>query len=203
MKIYHELQDIKSIATGIKSDGIAIFPVKNGYMLVGLPGMADKIRKIKKKQNRKCLVHVFNKIPSLKQHIDISKISQENFKFLHSTYHLPCINIIPSISYSEYHDSGETLGVYFVGSNIYESILSNLIDEPLIATSANISGEKTPYKLEDISKDIIDQIDFVFDAGNLPEIEDFCVYNFENKTFYRDGNKFIKSQILALENLSV
>ncbi len=39
---------------------------------------------------------------------------------------------------------------------------------PLIATSANISGEKTSYSVDDISDELLDKVDFVFDKGVLP-----------------------------------
>jgi len=40
---------------------------------------------------------------------------------------------------------------------------------PVIATSANISGEKTSYSVEDISNELLDKVDFVLDKGTLPK----------------------------------
>ncbi len=39
---------------------------------------------------------------------------------------------------------------------------------PVVATSANISGEKTSYSVDDISEDLLDRVDFVLNKGRLP-----------------------------------
>jgi L-threonylcarbamoyladenylate synthase len=40
-------------------------------------------------------------------------------------------------------------------------------DTPITATSANISGQSTSYSVEDISDELLEEVDFVLDAGEL------------------------------------
>lgn len=40
-------------------------------------------------------------------------------------------------------------------------------DGPITATSANISGEKTSYRVEDISEELRQKVDYIIDAGEL------------------------------------
>ena len=42
-------------------------------------------------------------------------------------------------------------------------------DGPITATSANISGKNTSYSVEDISEELLDEVDFVVDKGELDE----------------------------------
>ena len=37
----------------------------------------------------------------------------------------------------------------------------------ITATSANISGEETSYRVEDVSSELLDKVDYVIDAGEL------------------------------------
>lgn len=40
---------------------------------------------------------------------------------------------------------------------------------PITATSANISGEDTSYSIDDISKELLDEVDFLLDRGELED----------------------------------
>jgi len=59
-------------------------------------------------------------------------------------------------------DKRNTLGVRFPNS----PILLKLIEEvgvPIVAPSANFSGEKTPFEFEDLNSDLVKKVDFILD----------------------------------------
>jgi L-threonylcarbamoyladenylate synthase len=39
--------------------------------------------------------------------------------------------------------------------------------KPITATSANISGKETSYSVDDISEELLNEVDYVIDAGRL------------------------------------
>lgn len=46
----------------------------------------------------------------------------------------------------------------------------NLAEEfPIVATSANISGNSTSYRVEDISEDLLDNVDMIINEGELKD----------------------------------
>ncbi|MFO7794103.1 MAG: Sua5/YciO/YrdC/YwlC family protein, partial [Candidatus Nanohaloarchaea archaeon] len=51
--------------------------------------------------------------------------------------------------------------------------------------SANISGEKTSYSVDDISEELLDKVDFVLDKGRLPRGPTSTIVEI------RDGEVFI------------
>ncbi|HMU07551.1 MAG TPA: Sua5/YciO/YrdC/YwlC family protein, partial [Kaistella sp.] len=43
--------------------------------------------------------------------------------------------------------------------------LISKLNKPLVSTSANFSGEKSPMKFSDISQEIVDSVDFVVEEN--------------------------------------
>lgn len=55
-----------------------------------------------------------------------------------------------------------TAAIRLVKDSFCKKVISKL-NKPLVSTSANFSGEKSPMKFSDISQKIIDSVDFVVD----------------------------------------
>ena len=62
----------------------------------------------------------------------------------------------------------------------------NYIGEPLALTSANISGEKSPVKISDISAEIIKNVDFVIDTGECKYKKESTIVDWNGKVL-REG----------------
>jgi L-threonylcarbamoyladenylate synthase len=58
-------------------------------------------------------------------------------------------------------------------------------ETPVVATSANISGEKTSYSVDNISDDLLEKVDYVLDRGKLPRGPTSSIVEI------RDGEVFI------------
>jgi len=61
--------------------------------------------------------------------------------------------------------SGETLGVRIPNHEFTRKLQKTGI--PFVTTSVNISGEKPANKVEDIPKEILEEVDYVIDYGEL------------------------------------
>lgn len=73
---------------------------------------------------------------------------------------LPCITEkVPSLA----RGGGKTIGVRMPNHEVPLTII-NGIGVPLLGPSANFAGEKTPFRLSDIDKELISLVDFVIDG---------------------------------------
>lgn len=78
--------------------------------------------------------------------------------------------------------------------------LIKLFGKPITATSANMSGRKTPYKIEDILQNIPDKkkelIDLIIDAGELPHNPPSTVVDtrLNDEKVLREGSILLKNQ---------
>ena len=64
-----------------------------------------------------------------------------------------------------------SIGIRLVDDLFLKKIISK-INKPLVSTSANFSGEKSPMKFADISKEIIEAVDFVAEE-NRDKVSEF------------------------------
>ena len=58
-----------------------------------------------------------------------------------------------------------SIGIRLVNDLFLKKIISKL-NKPLVSTSANFSGEKSPLKFSAISKEIIEAVDFISEEGH-------------------------------------
>ena len=58
-------------------------------------------------------------------------------------------------------DSGDTLGVRFPNNQELLKLIKE-VGVPIVAPSANFSGEKTPFKFEDLNPDLVKKSGFCF-----------------------------------------
>jgi L-threonylcarbamoyladenylate synthase len=96
-----------------------------------------------------------------------------------------------------------TLGVRIPDYDLIRAIVAEL-GQPITATSANLSGDKTPYKLNDILDNLsakrAELVDLIIDAGELPHNPPSVVIDttLENAVVYRTGSIKFESKQLEL-----
>ena len=91
-----------------------------------------------------------------------------------------------------------------VTSHPFAVALSLAIDAPLVSTSANIAGEKSPYQITDVVTAFAcqeAQPDIVVDAGDLPERAPSTIVKVENgyKEVLRQGELVIDRDHLVIQ----
>jgi len=167
--------DINSLATRVKSGDIIVFPTETSYALgcdATNQQAVDKIFDIKKRDKNKPLLIVVPDIESAKKYL----VWNDNIEKLSKKYWPGPLTVI-----GEYSGSYLARGVVSQNNTVAVRVVDNLwlkqlcqnANCPLVATSANISGEmplydfaeiKNVFSLNDNSPDVL------VDGGDLPKI---------------------------------
>ncbi|MDY6762009.1 MAG: L-threonylcarbamoyladenylate synthase [Candidatus Nanohaloarchaea archaeon] len=82
----------------------------------------------------------------------------------------------------------EALAFRVPGSEVAR-LLPEKAGVPVVATSANVSGAPSSYRVEEVSEEVVDAVDVVLDAGELEESASSTVISISETrvTVHRDG----------------
>lgn len=157
----------KQIDIAIKTlnkGGIIIFPTDTAYGIgcrMDNKEAVEKLFKIRKRQKNKPVPILISSIEMAEKYlISIPKDVKELMnKFWPGalTIVFPCKT---GLAHSLIRGGGKTLGVRMPDNKMLLEIIKK-IGVPILGPSANLSGEETPYKLSEIDKKLIEQVDFV------------------------------------------
>jgi L-threonylcarbamoyladenylate synthase len=145
-----------------------------------------KIYELKKREKNKSLIVLVNSIKMWKKIAKVSKVAQN----LAMKYWPGPLTIIqPKKSKVSNLICDEEIGVRW-SSHLVPNQLINELNAPIISTSANISGEKNPYSISEISNSIKENVDKIIDKGNLKTNPPSTVINIKNDKIkiIRKGN---------------
>ena len=156
----------------LKNGGTVIFPTDTVYGLgtsfTSLDGI-ENIYKIKKRDISKPLIALISDVKYLEKLIDFRFRDIKEIQKIIEKYWPGELTIvfrvnenIPKNAISD----GNTIGVRIPKNEISLKIIENS-GGIVFTTSANISGEVSPAKIEDISSEILENVDLVLDNGNL------------------------------------
>jgi L-threonylcarbamoyladenylate synthase len=165
---------IESAVNVLKNGGTVIFPTETCYGIGVDPTNEEAVDRLFMYKNRpegKAIsIAVLNKEMAIK-YVDISPLAENIYKEF-----LP--GPVTVISKSKHKVSKRiesekgTLGIRIPDHTIPLSIIREF-QNPITSTSANISGGKNPYKIEDILDGLSDKkksfIDLILDFGELPK----------------------------------
>lgn len=160
-------KELIEVCNKIKAGGLVIFPTETVYG-IGANALDEiAVKKIFVAKGRPSdnplIVHVSNKNQILEITENISEIEQkliDSFMPGPFTLILKKKNIIP-ITVSAGLD---TIGVRMPNNEIAKAIIENS-GVPIAAPSANISGKPSGTNIEDIRKELENNVDFVIDGG--------------------------------------
>lgn len=151
---------IKKAVEILKRGGIIVYPTDTAYGLGGIYGsqkVINKILKIKNRSNDKFTLIT----SSLNQAVKFFKLNSSQIALVKKYWPGP-LSIVVSSKYS-----------IRVPKNKISQSLSRRVGKPLIATSANFSGQTTIYNVKKIINQFDNkknQPDLIIDAGNLPKV---------------------------------
>ena len=184
------MKQVKEAKTHIKESGLIIYPTETAYA-VGGDALDEKvIKKVynsKERPQSKGLTAILDSMESAEQYADLS----ESEKILIEEFMPGPLTLVAD----KKENVPDSLNVKFVFRVSSSPIARELASEtPIIATSANISGEKTSYAVEDISDALIEKADYIVDRGRLPkgptstiaEVEDGEVFIHRNGPITRE-----------------
>lgn len=174
---------IERAAKVLETGGLIIYPTDTAYGL-GANALNEKaVRKVYELKGRDfskpthVVVRDWKMIEELCLVNDAAKKLYDNFLPGPLTIILPKKKIVLYILTAGL----KTLGIR-IPNNLVTQSLSNLINFPYTTPSANKSGGKTPYSVDDVKKELdISKIDLILDAGKLSEIKPSTIIDLTGK----------------------
>lgn len=171
MKLLHinaenpERKFISYAANEIKNGKLLIYPTDTVYGLgcsIKFENSIKKIFEIKKRNLNNPLSVAFSDLKMAKRYVLLS-LEEEKFIKEHIDDPFTFIvkkkkNILDIITANR-----DKVGIRIPNHQIVKGLLS-FVKEPIITTSANISGENAPSRVEEINKEIIGKVDLIIDS---------------------------------------
>ncbi len=161
-------ESVQEIIGCLKNNGIAIFPTDTVYGIGAVynnPKGIDRIYDVKQRDRSKPIIALISNISHLDKLISFEEEDQGNILEIMKKYWPGELTIVfENSKYNVAEDN--TIGIRIPGNEILLRIIESC-GGIVFTTSANISGEKSPVKTEDISYDILEKTDFILDGGTI------------------------------------
>ncbi len=129
----------------------------------------QKIFEIKKREKSKSLIILVESEKRLQDLVDVPEMAWEIMDL--SEKPVTIIYDNPKDLPQELLAEDGSIGIRLVKNDYLKKLIGKL-NKPLVSTSANFSGEKSPMKFSDVSKEIIDSVDFVAEE-NYDKISEY------------------------------
>ncbi|MEC5158348.1 L-threonylcarbamoyladenylate synthase [Chryseobacterium sp. MP_3.2] len=129
----------------------------------------NKIFEIKKRDQNKSMIILVESEKRLQDIVEVPEIAWEIMELSEKPVTLIYDN--PKGLPKEMLAEDGSIGIRLVKDLYLKKIITKL-NSPLVSTSANFSGEKSPLKFSDISKEIVSAVDFVAEE-NHDKISEF------------------------------
>lgn len=169
---------------GLLSDGVILYPTDTLYGIGGnalKKNVVERIRKVKRREGKKPLSTA---VGSLSMLLHFFEVSDEQMGYL--TRYLPGPYTFLLKPKKPMPVSEGLVGVR-VPEHIFTTRLIREVGFPIVSTSANMSGEPPPTRVEEIKKEILEKVDLVIDAGPTKYKEGSTVVDLLNKKIVRRG----------------
>lgn len=161
------MNDLNQAIKIIKQGGVGIFPTDTAFGMgcrVDRKDSIEKLFEIRKRPKEKAMPVLFDSIERVKNFVkpfdpSIGRLMEKYWPGA-LTIILPCREeMIPEMV----RGYGKTLGVRIPDHALTLELIRG-VGVPIIGTSANFAGEKTPFRLEDLDKKLIKLVDFVLEG---------------------------------------
>ena len=160
-------ESVQEIVNCLRNNGIAIFPTDTVYGIGAVynnPKGIDRIYEAKQRDKSKPIIALISDVSHLDKLISFEE-DQGNISEIMKKYWPGELTIVfDNSKYNVAEDN--TIGVRIPGDEILLRIIESC-GGIVFTTSANISGEKSPVKTQDISYDILEKTDFILDGGTI------------------------------------
>jgi L-threonylcarbamoyladenylate synthase len=176
---------LQKAAKVVQSEGVIIYPTDTLYGLGGnalSQKVADRILRIKGSEPNKPMSVTMSDVPMIRRYCEVDEWQLEVLnKNLPGpfTFLLSVKNHVPVAAKGK-------LGVR-IPDYPFAHELSGLADLPVISTSANISGQDAPTRLEEVNPKILGAVDLVIDSGVTKYRGPSAVVDLVEKKIIRQG----------------
>ena len=161
------MNDLDQAIKIVKQGGIVIFPTDTAYGIgcrIDSDKSVEKLYEIRKRPKEKAMPVLFDSISRVKEYLLPFDVRAEALMDKYwpgaLTIILPCrLNSVPSVV----RGGGDTLGVRIPDHDLVLGLITGA-NVPIIGSSANFSGEKTPFTFSGLDKRLIKLVDFVLEG---------------------------------------
>lgn len=159
-------EDLNKAIETLRRGGVILYPTDTIWGLgcdASNPEAVEKIYKIKKRSDAKAMLSLVGSEGQLQQFIHVIpeaawQLIDVAVSPLTIIYDSP-VGIAPNLK-AEDGSAG-----FRISTERFSSELCKRLHKPVVSTSANVSGEKSPCSFSDISQEIIDAVDYVVEYG--------------------------------------
>ena len=156
---------MEQIIQTLKSGGTILYPTDTiwgiGCDATNIDAI-EKIFEIKKREKTKSMIILVESEKRLQDLVDVPEMAWEIMDL--SEKPVTIIYDSPKGLPKELLAEDGSIGIRLVKNDFLKKLISKL-NKPLVSTSANFSGEKSPMKFSDISQEIVDAVDFVVEEN--------------------------------------
>lgn len=167
--------DLVEIVKILKAGGVGVYPAKNGYMLIGSAQdrlrVSQRIRNLKRKSNQNPLA-IVSSVEDV-----LTKIKALSCDFIVEFAHRDIIWCGPD---------KESEGITSAKSKYEKNLLA--VHGSFVASSANLSGQKTPFSVKDLSATLIAELDFIADFGAVQPRADYGIFDLNENVVLRSNH---------------
>ena len=158
-------KEIQNISDQLKNNKVGIFPFDTIWGITGIidEKVVKKIRRLKNRPDDKPLLIVIPDASSLK--FCVEGLADQQMELINDVWPGPVSIIFKKSKNIPYYVTGgkETVGIRLPDFEPLNYLLT-CVGQPLVTTSANFSKQREPRVFQDIPKEIINKLDFVYDA---------------------------------------
>lgn len=144
----------------LKSGGTILYPTDTiwgiGCDATNIDAI-NKIFEIKKREKTKSMILLVDSERMLQHYVDVPEMAWEIIDLSEKPVTIVYEN--PRNLPKEILAEDGSIGIRLVKDDFCKKLIGKL-GKPLVSTSANFSGEKSPLKFSDISQELIDAVDF-------------------------------------------
>lgn len=169
-------EDLEKAKNVIENGGLVVFPTETAYGIAADATNAFAVEKVYEAKDRPRSKGLTTIVDSLEKAEKFGDLSDDEKKVIDEFMPGPLTLVarksegLPPVLNEDF--------VFRISSGEVASRLSEI--GPITATSANISGESTSYSVGDISQELLDEVDFVLDAGELQASETSSIVEINN-----------------------
>lgn len=190
----------------LKSGGIVIFPTDTAFGIgcrVDDNKATERLFKIRKRPNSMAVPILADSIEMVKEYIeeipdDVQALMNKYWSGALTIVLQSRIDKIPALV----RGGGSTIGIRIPDNKIILEIIKG-IGVPILGPSANFHGGKTPYKFEDLDRNLINLVDFVVEGKtsekNVSTVIDCSIRPWK---ILREGAIKIKNITLLIDTTS-
>jgi L-threonylcarbamoyladenylate synthase len=161
--------EIENAIATLKKGGLILYPTDTVWGIgcdATHPHAIERIYKLKKRANDKSLICLVTDLNMLEQYVEkVPKAAYDVLKFSDTP---TTIVYDDPIRVSENLIAADnSMAIRIVEDDFCKKLIRKF-RRPIVSTSANISGEKTPLNFQEISVEILEGVDYVV---NLPSVK--------------------------------